>query len=229
MKIAALLMIACGCLAGTTWAQTTDQACSQYSKLAYAMASDRQSGTTLAAQLAGIRERVKNPILASEFRDLANFLYTSPAGKFLSPEGAMSSMYADCSIRIEKNSAGSRSYSTTDSVALTLRDFKTFNGKPIVALLAGYGLRIASIEVTPAEYYKNPKDKAGDKILLMTLANRPTKTMPCRLNAWISGQILPMPEFIQRPPKIFPLIRADEDDPLIYWASTGKCSDAYAY
>lgn len=46
--------------------------------------------------------------------------------------------------------------------------------------------------------------------------------MPCDLRDEFAGQMLPITEFIRRG-DAFPFARPDEDDPLIYWAATGKC------
>lgn len=208
--------------------EKTKAGCAAYGKMAFAFATDRDSGISFAQQQKDIRAKVGGTPVADEMLSLANLIYNDPMGKGWSPKGAMSSMYVDCIVRIEKTRSGAKIYSTKSEIAEAFNGFKTFNGKPLPTLLLDYGIRISSVEITPAEYFKNDKDKPGDKLLLVTLASKPNKPMPCRLKKWVSGDMLPMPEIIRRGDE-FPLLRPDEDDPLIYWAATGKCSEAYSY
>jgi hypothetical protein len=208
--------------------EQTKQACVSYGKMASAFAIDREKQISFSQQVADINSKYGKTAAADEVRNLADFIYNNPAGKMLSSEGADTSMYMDCLMRIGKTKAGAKTYNSEEAIRNLFVGFKTFNGKSLLELFKEYGLKIASVEVTPAEYFKNPDDKPGDKVFLITLANRPSKVMPCRLKSWIHGELLPMPEFFQRGEK-FPLIRPEEDDPLIYWAATGKCSEAYSY
>jgi hypothetical protein len=204
------------------------QGCAAYGKLAFALATDRDAGISFSQQKRNILATSGGTPMADEMVALADIIYNNPMGKMWSPDGAMGSMYVDCIVRIGKTRAGAKTYNSKPEIDEVLSGFKTFNGKPFTALLLEYGVRISSVEVTPAEYFENSKDKPGDKVLLVILKSRPTKKMPCRLKTWVSGEILPMPEIISRGDE-FPLLRPDEDDPLIYWAATGKCSEAYSY
>ncbi len=228
VTIGVAILISNTCISAELNDVQIDKACLIYGKMASAYAADRNNGIPLRQHFSDINRRLGETPAGRELRSLAVFIYDNPAGNKLDPEGAEFAMYADCTIRVGKSKAGSMTYDKHEDIDSVLHDFKSFNGKPLTVLLRGYGVRIASVEITPAEYYKNPQDKPGDKVFLVTLANRPTKAMPCRLKKWIKGEILPMPEFIRRGVQ-FPLIRPEDDDPLIYWAATGKCSEAYSY
>ena len=215
-------------LSASVRAETLDQACVQYGKVAAQVASDRDRGISFSSMMAKAKAELGNSPAFTEAKDLLEFMYHEPAGMHLTSDGAAAAMYADCVVRKEKTAAGGRVVRDQPGLAILLKDFKTFNGKPLLSLLADYGVKIESIEVTPAEYFKNPDDRPGDRVMLMAIARGPLKPMPCRLKKYLTSASLPLPEFIARVGE-FPRIRPDEEDPLIYWAATGKCSTAYSY
>ena len=212
-----------------------EKACMAYGKMAGAFATDRDNGIPFSQQIRDIKAKFGTTPVAIEMRTLADLLYNKPWANKLSPEGAPPVFYSDCIMRVEITRDGGRSFTSKEDIGDALKDFKTFNGKPLVFLLRDYGIKIASVETVPVEhhwkYFKRSQDQPGDVIFTMILASKPTKAMPCRLREWviiIKGDVLPMAEF-ERRGQTFPIVRPDDDDPLIYWAATGKCSEAYSY
>jgi hypothetical protein len=204
------------------------KACQAYGTVAGNLATDRDNGIPLSAQLSDIQTKMGTTPAANEITQLARLLYTHPYFKKLTPEGAAPVFDMDCTMRVQKMKGGSNVYNTRADIASSLAQFKTFNGKPLVDLLAGYGVKIDSAEATPTEAFGDGQGKPGDIVFTLTFSKPPTKMMPCRLNKWLSGEVLPIPEFT-RSVSEFPEIKPDTDDPLIYWAATGKCSTAYSY
>jgi hypothetical protein len=111
--------------------------------------------------------------------------------------------------------------------------FHTFTGVSLSALLAAYGLRIDSIEVTPIESLRatsrKPGDRDGDVVATMHITGA-VKPMPCGLHKWLAQGFEPghaddAAEVVNR--QGVWLASDPAVDPLLYWAATGKCSAAY--
>lgn len=203
--------------------------CEEYGKVAGNLAADRDNGVPLADQLTVIKTRLGDTPLAKEMRDLAKLLYSNqPAFRSLSQRGATTAFMMDCQTRIIKTKGGSKTFASAENISAALKDFKTFNGTPFVELVVAYGVKIASVEATPTAAFGDGLGKPGDIDFTLTFARGATKKMPCHLERWMRGESLPIIEFT-RSASDFPEIKADQDDPLEYWAATGKCSDAFSY
>jgi hypothetical protein len=112
-------------------------------------------------------------------------------------------------------------------------NFKTFNGKKLVSLLNGYGLKIESVEIDKIEslnpLVRKKGDRNGDLVVSMHIMGK-VKKMPCGLNKWLlqgmsNGNAEDVSEIIYRKGEF--LLTSPELNPLLYWAGTGKCSADY--
>jgi hypothetical protein len=199
--------------------------CVQYGTVAGNLATDRDNGVPLSQQLATIREKFTGTS-AKEFVDMASAVYENPVFNKQTPKSEAMSWVMDCDMRIGKIKAGAKHSNTPAEIAAALADFKTFDGSPLVELFGKYGIKISYVEAVPAEFFEPIPHEKGELVYQLMFSRGATKPMPCHLRDWFKVQMLPMPEVIRRGDE-FPHIRPDEDDAAIYWAATGKCSEAY--
>lgn len=199
--------------------------CVQYGVLAGHMAEDRDSGVPLSKQLTTIR-KMGNSVAIDEFSNMAKLVYQNPAFNRQEPKSEAMSFAMDCDLRVLKKQGGAKYFNTAEEIADGLSGFKTFNGTPLLRLLGQYGIQITYVEAVPAEVFAPATYEKGDLVYSMTYGKGASRSMPCHLKDWFKGQAMPIPEFIRRG-EAFPLVRPDEDDAVIYWAATGKCSTAY--
>jgi hypothetical protein len=207
----------------------SDTACESYGKAAAAFAADRIAGTPYQTEVALIRGRSPSPAVADMLIGVADAIYHSPGSNQLVPEGAYGLYRAECLVNHERIAAGGKNINSQAEVDAYLADFRTYNGTGLKALLAKYGIRVTSIETSPLHPdAAHPGDRVGDVALNFNFAGRVSKSAPCDLARWAQGSAPPMAELVRRGAQ-FPLIAPDQDDPIIYWAATGKCSTAYSY
>jgi hypothetical protein len=190
------------------------------------LAADRDSGIPLSQQLATIRQRFGASLAAKEFSDMAIAVYQNPIFNKQEPESEAKSWVLDCDLRVEKAKAGAKYFNSPEEIAGALAEFRTFDGTPLVELFGKYGIKISYVEAVPAEVFEPIPHETGEIVYQLMFSRGPTRVMPCHLRAWFKGKMLPMPEIIRRGAE-FPHVRPDEDDAAIYWAATGKCSEAY--
>lgn len=195
--------------------------CAEYAKFAGYLAADRDDGVPLAQQLMAIRQKFSGTA-AKEFIDLATAVYQDPAFNKQTSESEAKSWLFDCDTRIGKTKAGAKYSNSPAEIAAALADFKTFDGTPLVELLGKYGIKISYVEAVPAEFFAPLPYEKGELVYSMNYGTRAARRMPCDLKDEFKGPILPTTEFIRRV-NAFPFVRPEEDDPLIYWAATGKC------
>jgi hypothetical protein len=195
--------------------------CGEFGKLAGQMAARRNEGATLDQELASIR-RLPNADAIRELANVAQLVYQHPAFNRQTPQSEAISFAMDCEMKIGKTQAGAQYFNTADEIAVALSGFKTFNGVPLVQLLGKYGIWINYAEAVPAEFFAPIPCEKGELVYSMMYGKGASRRMPCKLRDEFTGQALPVTEFIRRG-DAFPLVRPDEDDPLIYWAATGKC------
>jgi len=196
-------------------------ACVEFGKLAGQMAARRNEGATLSQELVAIR-RLPSQDVIDELTNVAKLVYQNPAFDRQNPESEAMSFGMDCEMRIGKTQAGAKYFNTTEEIASGLSEFKTFNGVPLVQLLGKYGVVINHVEAVPAEFFAPIPFEKGELVYSMMYGKGAARRMPCDLKDEFTGEMLPVTEFIRRG-DAFPVVRPDEDDPLIYWAATGKC------
>lgn len=203
-------------------------ACKAYGQAAAAFAADRNSGTSFSSEVASIRRRAPTPEMADFLIDIADAIYHKPGSNLLDPEGALFSYAAECQVNHERIAGGGRNIVIRPDVEAYLADFKTFNGTPLKTLLAKIGVRVESIQTEPLHPNKvRPGDREGDMALTFILAGHIPRSAPCGLARWAPDG-LPPAELMRRGAQ-FPLLDPDSEDPIIYWAATGKCSAAYSF
>ncbi len=200
--------------------------CTEYGSVAGNLATDRDNGITLSQQLAAIRQKFGASAAAKEFADMATAIYKNPWFNKQIPESEATVWTMDCKIRIGKTKAGAKYFNKPEDIAIGLAEFKTFDGTPLVDLFGKYGIKISHVEEVPAEFFDPLPHEKGELVYQIIFSKGATRAMPCHLRDWFKGTMLPMPEIIRRGAE-FPHIRPDEDDAAIYWAATGKCSEAY--
>jgi len=206
---------------------TLKRACREYGSLAAAIASDRDRGVPFKAQLKAL-SGVEDEDAKARTQSLIDMLYNQPYANQMSPEGAASMFFITCLADAKRSQAGAQTFTERVEIETALRDFTTFKKKPLVALLGQYGIRIKSVEAAPVEGFSIPIGQPGDVLYIIELGSKPTKKLPCKLKAWVTGDVLPVPEVL-RHGDTFPVIEPDSMDPLLYWAATGKCSDAFDF
>lgn len=197
--------------------------CVERGKNASRIAGQRIRGTPLASVL---QDLDKEPLSSDEktmLHGIAQQLYEDSFASKLSPESAATNYEGGCITEFKARRAHIRVYSDPNSIARELALFRTYTGQPLVELLANMGITVNGLQISPGSSTKNSNYKAEDTVYTLTLTGTPNEDSPCHLHRWLTGDIIPSPEVVQRGPA-FPLIRPTEDDPLIYWASTGKCS-----
>ena len=115
-----------------------------------------------------------------------------------------------------------------DEINVFLAPFKTYNGKSLTSLLHRYGLEVQYININSMKMYKNSRhegDKDDDLVVAIMITGNP-KPMPCNLRKWMeSVSFENLAEITTRKGKF--LIPTHNLDPVLYWASTGKCSPDY--
>ena len=203
-----------------------EEACRQYGEMAAAIASDRERGVPLKAQLRALSSLPESGV-RDDAKNLIDMLYNQPYANQMTPEGAESTFFITCLADAKRRKAGARMFTERADIEKALRDFKTFNKKPLVALLGQYGIKIKSVEAAPVEGFSIPIGQPGDVLYIIELGSKPTKKVPCKLKGHFEGG-LPFPEAL-RHGDTFPVVETDSMDPLLYWAATGKCSEAYEF
>ena len=201
--------------------------CVQYGMIAGRIAVDRDNGVTIGDELATIRKQPGLPGVKADILNMAHMVYENPAFNRQEPKSEAMSWTLDCDLRLLKKQAGAKAFNTDTEITEALAGFKTFDGTPLIALLGKYGIRISYVEETPAEVFDPVPYEKGDLVFLLQFSKGASRAMPCHLRTWFKGDTLPIPEFIRRGAQ-FPLIRPEEVDPVIYWAATGKCTEAYS-
>jgi hypothetical protein len=156
-------------------------------------------------------------------KDVARQLYTDPFAAKLSPENAGNNFQGACTTENAKRHSNMQNITAAADVEKALVLFKTYSGQSLTDLLSSYGITIQALQIHQSN--GSGTYKSGDTIYTLTLGATAHADTPCRLQKWVGGDITPTPEFVRRGPA-FPLIRPEDDDPLIYWAATGKCSTA---
>lgn len=226
MKLNSILVAALACLISLpTLAADKDaeKGCRSYGQLANAIVTARESGVPFSREVAAVESMFATAPAKGQGRELVDFLYKEPAGKFLSHEGAVSTMYIDCLARVESSRAGGGGTKSPSEIEVLLAPFETFTGEKLPVLLKKYGLRVEYIERTPVStMYKRDGDQPGDMLLTLEIKGRP-KPMPCGLHKWLAG--VDMAEVVVRRGAF--LTEAEDLDPILYWAKTSKCSAAY--
>ena len=102
-----------------------------------------------------------------------------------------------------------------------LTQFRTYNGKPLRALLLEYGLPVDYVLASPIESFefsKRDSDRPGDWIVTIAMESGRGKRLPCDM------------EYIRKAPMVEATVRdghmqmsPDNPEPLLHWAATGKC------
>ena len=113
-------------------------------------------------------------------------------------------------------------------IAQYLHAFHTFNGKPLFTVLSSYGVYITSVLVARPDPSTNQDLQPGDRVVSITLDSPLPEKLPCRMSKWATTPGGVQMNFIRRAGH-FPLLEPDKDDPVTYWAATGKCSPAYNF
>lgn len=203
-----------------------EEACRQYGEMAAAIARDRERGVPLKAQLKAL-SRLPESGAREDAKNLIDMLYNQPYANQMSPEGAESTFFITCLADAKRRQAGAQTLTERADIEKALRDFKTFNKKPLVALLGQYGIKIKSVEAAPVEGFSIQIGQPGDVLYIIELGSKPTTKVPCKLKGHFEGG-LPFPEAL-RHGDTFPVIEPDSMDPLLYWAATGKCSEAFDF
>ena len=122
----------------------------------------------------------------------------------------------------------SKSFVDKADIEKITMSFKTFDNESLIELLSKYGLKIDGVFMSPIESFnsapRKSNDKDGDMVTTISIVGS-FKSMPCGLTKWIGGLKQDNAEIIYRNGE---WITDDEDlDPILYWASNGKCSAAY--
>lgn len=212
---------------GDDVAPAQEEACRQYGEMAAAIASDRDRGVPLKAQLKAL-SLLPDSGARKDAESLIDMLYNQPYANQMTPEGAAPTFFITCLADAKRRQAGAQRFTERADIEKALRDFKTFNKKPLVALLGQYGIKIKSVEAAPVEGFSIPIGQPGDVLFIIELGSKPTKKLPCKLKGHFEGDILPVPEAL-RHGDTFPVVEPDSMDPLLYWAATGKCSEAFDF
>jgi hypothetical protein len=113
-------------------------------------------------------------------------------------------------------------------IARYLRAFHTFNGKPLYAMLSSYGVYVTNVLVEKPDPATSQDLKPGDWVVTITLDSPLPEKLPCHLSKWATSAGGVQMNFVRRTGH-FPLLQPDKDDPVTYWAATGKCSPAYKF
>jgi hypothetical protein len=113
-------------------------------------------------------------------------------------------------------------------IAQYLHAFHTFNGKPLYAVLSSYGVYITSVLVERPDPSTNQDLKPGDWVVTITVDSPLPEKLPCNMRKWATTPGGVQMNFVRRTGH-FPLLQPDKDDPVTYWAATGKCSPAYKF
>ena len=198
--------------------------CVARGKAATEFAQERDKGVGLDQVIIEIEKTTLPEDEKGARKDVARQLYHDPFAAKLSPDNAGNNFQGACTAENAKRSSGALTITAADDIEKNLAMFKTFSGQSLTDLFGTYGITVQSLQVTQSDGSGNYK--SGDTVYTLTLNSAAHADTPCHLQKWVGGDITPTPEFIRRGPA-FPLIRPDEDDPLIYWAATGKCSTAF--
>ena len=200
--------------------------CVERGKAASDLAGRRDKGVSLKQALADLDKSNLDGDTKTIHRDMARQLYTDPFASKLSPDNAANNFQGSCVAELKSKNANIRNINNAADIERALALFKTFNGQSLLDLLGSYGVTVNALQVAPASAMNNGNYKPDDTIYTLTVGNAVHADIPCHLQQWLKGDITPTPEFVQRGPA-FPLVRANEDDPLVYWAATGKCSTVF--
>lgn len=199
--------------------------CSEQGKAAGHFATARDKGTSLDEVLSGIEKSTLDAATKEAQSNIARQIFNDPFARKLGAENASNNFSMACLADLQKKNSGQQTQTMKADIDKSLSLFKTFNGSSLTDLLNQYGVTIQSLQITQAKGGSNGL-KDGDVLYTMSIAGSPPANMPCNLQKWVKGDIPPTPEFVQRGPA-FPLLRSQEDDPLIYWAASGKCSPTH--
>lgn len=200
------------------------QLCIDRGKAAGRFANERDQGTGLDKVVIEIDQDQISADEKAARKDVARQIYHDPFASKLSPDNAAANFQGACSTDVKKQTSDMQNITAAPDIEKALVLFKTYSGQSLTDLLASNGISIQGVQVTQSDGSGNYR--AGDVVYTLTLAPTAHADAPCHLQKWVTGDITPQPEFVRRGPA-FPLIRPQEDDPLIYWAATGNCSTAF--
>jgi len=200
--------------------------CVDRGKAAADIATQRDHGKKLPEVLADIDKSALGASDKAIHEDMARQLYTDPFASKLSADNAANNFQGSCVADLKSKSSNIRNITNEADIERALALFKTYSGQPLLDLLGSNGVSVTALQVAPASAMNNGNYKADDTVYTLTVGSSAHDDIPCHLQQWLKGDITPTPEFVQRGPA-FPLIRPSDDDPLIYWAATGKCSTAF--
>lgn len=221
-----LISVAALCSPFLAHAADVTDACAGAGRFASQVAQWRDDGIPESRVAADVLPKAPTDEARAYLTKVIHQLYTADFSKNLSPDAAAPIYAADCATQENTAFAGSKTYTTDFQIRSGLAGFKTFTGKPLVTLLKRYRVSIKNAEMAPiAGLDKMDGAQPGDIYWTINVSASRPKKMPCDLQDWVkpASGTAPAPEFLQRA-GLFPVIRPDADDPLIYWAATGKCS-----
>ncbi len=106
-----------------------------------------------------------------------------------------------------------------DDIASYLKDYKSSSGRPMFEYLKTYGITIFSLTIDSV-----PDEKGERKLEIsaVTKFKRVKKVPPCDIAGWYKR----LPEIVSDVEKSSNG-KYSSDDPIFFWAATGKCAEGW--